>query len=123
MKVVKYLHFMLNEKNNYHYWKNKPLNSKQTNEKLLKFLQKTTKNLTQNSSNHEILKKLSAKNRSPEEDNILRCWDETLSYPKWEQKSHLNDGDKLNLHTKNVIKQSIILLNFLEHARETKSYL
>jgi hypothetical protein len=103
-------------------WNNKFLNSIQSHEFLLKILDKLSMEIFRKQSNHEIMKVIAKKDNKSLEENVIRWWDETLSYPNWTKNTYCLRTELLFLHIIPVLKQRIPLWNFLEISRELNKY-
>ena len=96
----------------------KHLTTSQANEILINFIENIIIIISKNPTNMEIEKTIHLKSiKSPEEVNAMRWFNEAKSFPNWYTRAKLPQTDIFDNHTKLVAKQTILLMKFLEDAR------
>jgi hypothetical protein len=117
-EICELIIFIQSHKNGYTIWKGETLSRISCHNVLLEILHEINISIISDNKNHEIMKRLSKKSdKSLENLNILRWWDETFAYPNWSQKTETPQNELFEKHTVPVTKQTILLWNYLEWAR------
>ena len=121
--LLEIIMFIKLHKNGYTKWEGKWFSSSKCHEILRNKLQNLFLQILQRTENHEIMKIISKKpQKTMEEENVLRWWDESFSYPKWSKNTEIPQKYLFKLHTVPVTKQTILLWNFLELSRQNNLY-
>ena len=96
--------------NGYCEWKNKIITVETANYMVVTFIKGLNEKIFEIEENHEIMIEIYKSNeKTLEEENLLRWWDETMDFPIYSENTKFSQKDIFNLHTKTVLTQTILL--------------